>query len=106
MKRIDFFTLARPIQERFVAATRGQGTPVPLLVARMPLPLVAIGWALLSVLAVVAWVSVVRLGYGKLESNLALQPKSLLVLEVGLLVLAVLFALQSRRALRKQLRLP
>lgn len=106
MKRIDFFTLSRPIQERFVAATRGQGTPVPLLVARQPLPIVAIGWALLSVLSVGGWISAVRLGYGKLASSAALQPKSLLVLEVGLLVLAVLFALQSRRALRKQLRLP
>jgi hypothetical protein len=106
MKRIDFFTLARPIQERFVAATRGHGTPAPLLVARLPLPLVAIGWALLSVLAVVGWVLSVRLGYGKLESSVALQPKALLVLEVALLVLAVAFALQSRRALRKRLRLP
>ncbi|HTQ05749.1 MAG TPA: hypothetical protein VMI54_17925 [Polyangiaceae bacterium] len=106
MKRIDFFTLARPIQERFVAATRGQGMPVPLLVAKLPLPLVAIGWALLSVLAVAAWLFVVRIGYGKLASSAALQPKSLLVLEIGLLVLAVLFAFQSRRALRKRLRLP
>lgn len=106
MKRIDFFTLARPIQERFVASTRGQGTPVPLLVARLPLPVVAIGWALLSVLAVAAWLFAVRAGYGKLDSNVALQPKSLLVLEVALLVLAVLFALQSRRALRKRMRLP
>ncbi len=106
MKRTDFFTLTRPIQERFVAATRGHGTPAPLLVARLPLPVVAIGWGLLSVLAVVGWVLVVRLGYGKLESNVALQPKSLLVLEVALLVLAVTFALQSRRALRRRLRLP
>jgi len=106
MKRIDFFTLSRPIQERFVAATRGHGTPAPLLVARLPLPVVSIGWALLSALAVIGWVMAVRLGYGKLESNVALQPKSLLALEIALLVLAVSFALQSRRALRKRMRLP
>jgi hypothetical protein len=106
MRRIDFFTLARPVQERFVASTRGQGAPVPLLVARLPLPLAAIGWALLSALAVIGWVSAVRLGYGELADANALQPRWLLVVEVALLVLAVLLALQSRRTLRQRLRLP
>jgi hypothetical protein len=106
MKRIDFFSLARPVQERFIAATRGQGSPVPLLVARQPLPLAAIGWALLAVGSVAGWIAVLRLGYGKLEDSVALQPTSLLGLEIALLVLAVLLALQSRRALRKRLRLP
>lgn len=106
MKRLDFFTLARPVQERFIASTRGQGSPAPLLVGRQPLPLAAIGWGLLAAGAVVGWILVLRLGYGKLESAAALQPTSLLVVEVVLLVVAVLLALQSRRALRKRLRLP
>jgi len=106
MKRIDFFTLARPVQERFVASTRGQGAPLPLLVARLPLPVAAIGWGLLSALAVVGWVWVVRHGYGELASTTALQPRWLLAVEIVLLVLAVLLGLQSRRSLRQQLRLP
>src|SRR5262249_2062958 len=56
MKRIDFFALARPVQERFVESTRGHGAPVPLLVARLPLPVAAVGWGCLSALAVVGWV--------------------------------------------------
>jgi hypothetical protein len=106
MKRTDFFSLTRPAQERFVAATRGQGSPTPLLVANLPLPLGAIGWAALSALAVIAWGYTVKLGYGELSSPLALQPRWLLALEVGLLVLAVLLALQSRRSLRQRVRLP
>jgi len=106
MKRIDFFSLARPVQERFVESTRGRGAPVPLLVGRLPLPLPAIGWGLASALAVAGWVYAVRLGYGKLESPLSLQPKWLLGVEIGLLVLAVVLALQSRQSLRQRLRLP
>lgn len=106
MKRIDFFSLARPIQERFVESTRGQGVPVPLLVARLPLPMGAIAWGLASALAVFGWVYAVKLGYGKLENPLALQPKWLLGVEIGLLVLAVVLALKSRQSLRQRLRLP
>ena len=106
MKRIDFFSLARPVQERFVESTRGHGAPVPLLVARLPLPVAAVGWGLLSALAVVGWVCLVRLGYGELSNANALQPRWLLAAEIVLLVLAVLLGLQSRRSLRQRLRLP
>jgi hypothetical protein len=106
MKRIDFFSLARPVQERFVAATRGQGAPTPLLVANLPLPLGAIGWGALSALCVVVWGYCVKVGYGALDDPLALQPRWMLIVEAGLLVLAVLLALQSRRTLRRRVRLP
>jgi hypothetical protein len=106
MKRIDFFSLARPVQERFVAATRGQGAPTPLLVANLPLPVGAIGWGALSALCVVLWGYCVKVGYGALDNPLALQPRWMLIVEAGLLVLAVVLALQSRRTLRKRVRLP
>ncbi|HWP10100.1 MAG TPA: hypothetical protein VNN72_30365, partial [Polyangiaceae bacterium] len=106
MKRIDFFSLARPIQERFVESTRGRGAPAPLLVAAQPLPVAAIGWALLSALSVAGFVYAVKLGYGKLESPVSIQPTWLLVVEIGALVLAVVLALMSRRSLRQRQRLP
>lgn len=106
MKRIDFFRLERPVQERFVDAARGQGIPAPLLVGSDPLPLAAIGWAALSALLVVLWILVMRLGYGKLESSVALQPSYLLVLHVLLPALAVLAGFRCRSALRARLRLP
>ena len=106
MKRIDFFRLERPVQERFVDATRGQGIPTPLLVGNEPLPLVAIGWAALSALLLMLWIWVMRLGYGKLESSVALQPPALLVLHVLLPALAVLAGFRCRSSLRARLRLP
>jgi len=106
MKRLDFFSLARPVQERFVESTRAHGVPVPLLVAKPPLPLGALGWGALSLLAVMGWGYTVKLGYGNLESPLALQPVSFLVLQAVCLAVAVAFALQSRRSYRRRLRLP
>lgn len=106
MKRIDFFRLERPVQERFVDATRGQGVPTPLLIGSDPVPVAAIGWAALSALLVVLWIWVMRLGYGKLESSMALQPAALLLLHVALPALAVLSAFRARSSLRARLRLP
>lgn len=106
MKRIDFFSLARPVQERFVESTRGRGAPAPLLVASLPLPVAAIGWALASALSVAGFVYAVKLGYGKVESPVSLQPSWLLGLEALALILAVLLALMSRRSLRRRQRLP
>jgi hypothetical protein len=106
MKRIDFFSLARPVQERFVESTRGRGAPAPLLVAALPLPVAAIGWALLSTLCVAGFVYAVKLGYGKLESSVSIQPAWLLAIEIGALILAVILALMSRRSLRQRQRLP
>ena len=106
MKRIDFFRLERPVQERFVDATRGQGIPTPLLIGSEPLPVAAIGWALASALVLGLWIWVIRLGYGKLESSVALQPVSLLVLHLSLPALAVVAGFRCRSSWRARLRLP
>jgi hypothetical protein len=106
MKRIDFFRLERPVQERFVDASLGQGMPTPLLVGSAPLPLSAIGWAALSALLVVLWIWVIRLGYGKLDSSLALQPPAFLILHLSLPALAVLAGFRGRSSLRARWRLP
>jgi hypothetical protein len=106
MQRIDFFTLMRPIEERFVAATHGQGNPAPLLVARAPLPLGAIQWALAVVALVALWIWVTMLGYGKLESSLAVQPSWLLVQHLFLPAAAVLAGFYAHGQLRARKRLP
>jgi len=105
MKRVDFYQLERPVQERFVDATRGQGVP-PLLVAKLPLPFAAIRFALLSAALVLVWLWVIGLGYDELENPLALQPSWMLALHIGLPVLAGVSALLGRRSLAQRARLP
>jgi hypothetical protein len=106
MKRIDFFSLMRPVEERFVDATRGQGTPTPLLAAKPPLPMAAIRWGALGVLLLVLWIWVLRLGYGDLASPIALQPSWLLLFHLLLPAGAVLCGFFARAQFRARLRLP
>jgi hypothetical protein len=105
MKRLEFYQLERPVQERFVDATRGQGVP-PLLVGKRPLPFDAIRWAALALVFVVAWCWVATLGYNDLESSLALQPSWMLGLHLGLPLLAGASLLMGRRCLSRRARLP
>lgn len=77
MQRIDFFRLARPIQERFVAAAQGVSPPLPLAVQRPSLPRSVLAFAALAALSLLAMGGVWTVGYGKLASPLALQGVSL-----------------------------
>lgn len=106
MKRVDFFTLPRPIQERFVASARGQGAPAPLLIAPPRPAYAAISWGLAAALLVLTWGFVVSLGYGVLESPFALQPQWMLGLHAGLLMGAAVCAFRARAELQKSSRLP
>jgi hypothetical protein len=105
MKRVDFYQLERPVQERFVDASRGQGVP-PLLVGRQPLPFDAIRWAAAGLVFVVVWIWVATLGYNELENPLALQPRWMLALHLGLPLLAAGCGLMARRSLGQRARLP
>ncbi|HEX6765535.1 MAG TPA: hypothetical protein VF103_08665 [Polyangiaceae bacterium] len=106
MKRIDFFQLTRAVEERFLESTRGQAAPLPLLVGSPPPPFDAIRWGGLAVLAFVAWIWVASLGYGKLESPLALQPTWMAGAHALLLALSVAFALRARACLAERTKLP
>lgn len=105
MKRVDFYKLERPVEERFVDATRGQGV-IPLLVGKMPLPLDAIGWGAGAAVLLLVWAFVATRGYDELQSSLALQPSWMLGLHIGFPVLAVVCGLMSARALKQHARLP
>lgn len=105
MKRVDFYKLERPVEERFVDATRGQGV-VPLLVGKMPLPFDAIGWGVGSAVLLLVWAYATTRGYDDLESPLALQPGWMLGMHIALPVLAVVCSLMSARALKQHARLP
>jgi hypothetical protein len=105
VKRVDFYKLERPVQERFVDATRGQGV-APLLVGKMPLPLDAIAWGAGAGALLLVWGYVASRGYDDLASPLALQPAWMLGVHLALPLLAVVCGLMSARALKQHARLP
>ena len=106
MKRIDFFQLTRAVEERFLESSRGQAAPLPLLVGPPPPPFDAIRWAAAAVAAFIVWIWVASLGYGDLQSSLALQPKGMAVVHAILLALTVGFALKARSSLAARTRFP
>src|SRR5262245_4266194 len=106
MKRIDFFQLTRAVEERFLESSRGAAAPLPLLVGDPPPPYDAMRWGAAAFATFVVWVWVASLGYGNLESSLALQPTWMAVVHSILLALTVAFALRARTALAARTRLP
>ncbi|MGC4094162.1 MAG: hypothetical protein QM756_40875 [Polyangiaceae bacterium] len=104
MQRVDFFGLDRPIQERFVASARGAAPPLPLAVERPPLPRSVMVCVATAALCLIGIGVVAKVGYGKLDSELGLQPTSLLGVYVGLgavagIALAAAWRVQRARAL-------
>jgi hypothetical protein len=100
-RKVDFYGLPRPVQERFAAATRRSAPPAPLLYASAPR---TVPWAYLaaSALLIAVAVFVLRLGWGDVSSPLALHGVKMLALDVALLGAAsycVVHALGILRAL-------
>src|SRR6185503_8620428 len=106
MKRIDFFQLTRAVEERFLESTRGQAAPLPFLVGAPPPPFDAIRWAAAAAAIFALWIWVASLGYGNLQSSLALQPKWMAGVHALLLALTVACALRARSCLAARTRLP
>jgi|SRR5690606_13214854 len=87
MKRTSFYTLKRPLQERFIAATRGLTVPASL--AHQPLQMrFPVLWIAGAAASLVLFFVVLSVGYGNLESSLALAPTWLFVVYGLLLALA------------------
>ena len=76
MRQVDFFQLPRPIQDRFVGAAQG-GVPNPILVSRSR-PLTALIWYAVGGAILALTLFIARLGFGKLDSSLALQSPALI----------------------------
>jgi hypothetical protein len=82
-KKVDFYRLPRPVQERFAAATRRTAPPAPLVFQRAPRTQ---AWAFLGGSAVVALFAVIvlRAGWGDVSSSLALHGMKLIALDIVL----------------------
>src|ERR1700722_8926728 len=83
-RKVDFYRLPRPVQERFAAATRRSAPPAPLLYSQAPRTL---AWAYLGASAALAVCAaiVLRLGWGDVNSPSALHGVKLLAVDILLL---------------------
>jgi hypothetical protein len=100
-KKVDFYRLPRPVQDRFAAATRRTAPPAPLLFQQAPRRTV---WAYLGGSAVVALVAagVLRMGWGQVDSPLALHGLKMVGVDILLWAIAgygVVHAMAMLRAL-------
>jgi hypothetical protein len=82
-RKVDFYLLPRPVQERFAAATRRSAPPAPLLYARAPRT-VAWGYLWGSVALAIVAAIVLCIGWGNPESSLAVHGTKMLVVDVVL----------------------
>jgi hypothetical protein len=99
VKRVDFYLLPRPVQERFVAATRGTAPPVPILFERAPRARV---WAFLGGGALVSLLALLllRAGWGDVSSPIALHGPKLATVEVLLWIAAAYGVVHAMALLR------
>lgn len=96
MQRIDFFRLDRPIQERFIASSRGEASPRPLGVLLEPLPRPVLIWGGASVGALALLGALAAHGFGELTNPVALNPTWMLAFYV---TLGLIIGFSGRRAM-------
>lgn len=106
MQQVDFFSLNRGIQERFIEAARAQGAPMPVLVARPRAPLGVVLWSAAGIAVFAVWVIFLSFGYGKLESSFAISKTWTIGVHALLLGLVIWIGLQARKVWLKRLSLP
>lgn len=91
MKAVDFYKLVRAIQDRFVGSVMSGFPPEPILAHKSTTPQKLL-WLGLSAGCFVLLVIVARIGYGSLDSVLALHSAKALILYLGL-VFGIAFGL-------------
>jgi hypothetical protein len=98
-KKIDFYRLPRPMQDRFAAATRRSAPPAPLLFDPAPRTR-AWGYLGASGFFVAAAAILLRLGLGQVTSPLALHGTKALAVDVALLAAAAYGVVHAAAILR------
>jgi hypothetical protein len=104
-RRIDFYRLPRPVQDRFAGATRRTAPPAPLLFQKAPRKVV---WGYLGGSALLAIVAVLllRAGYGDVGSSTALHGAKMIVVDLFLWVGAAYGVVHAMAVLRAEEALP
>src|SRR6188474_2491348 len=88
MVRIDFWALARPIQERFVASTEGGAAPAPLAIRPLARDGRSLAYGAFGVCATLGGIALLRVGFGDLGSRFALAPLAFIALYSSCFALA------------------
>jgi hypothetical protein len=99
LRKVDFYRLPRPVQDRFSASTRRTAPPAPLLFRAAPR---TTAWASLGASAVLALVAtlLLRAGSGDVTSALALHGVKMLAVDVVLLGAAAYGVVHAMAILR------
>lgn len=105
MKAVDFYKLPRAIQDRFVGSVMSGFPPAPLLAIKGAKPTKVV-WLALTAVCVVGLVIVTRLGYGSLDSSLALHSGKALVLYAALIFGVAFGLIQAFARLVRERALP
>jgi hypothetical protein len=98
-RRIDFYRLPRPVQDRFAAATRSAAPPAPLLFQAAPRSRAWI-FVLLGALGALAASALLLAGWGDPSSPLALHGPNLIVLDAILWTAAAYGVVHAMAILR------
>jgi hypothetical protein len=88
MAKVDFWGLTRPVQERFVATTAGAAAPAPLAIRPLASDPRGLAYSGFGVVATIAGIALLRIGFGDLSSRVALAPTTFIALYSGCFVLA------------------
>jgi hypothetical protein len=88
MAKVDFWALARPVQERFVASTEGAAAPSPLAIRPLARDSRSLAYSAFGVCATLGGIALLRVGFGDLSSRFALAPSTFIVLYSGCFTLA------------------
>lgn len=102
MTEIDFYKLSRPIQDGLLDSLGGQFTPAPIL-SRRGTRHPVLAWLAVSATAALLLAALCAVGFGKVESRLALHPTAAIaayVLLAAISALGVIRALACRSSLK------
>src|SRR5580704_2651006 len=105
MQLIDFYKLERPVQERFIGSVNGSGLPAPILRTSEP-PRAPLMWLGASGAGLLLVLLLFRLGFGSLDSALAIQGVVWLVVYVALLGGAAFGVLRALAIAREHAKSP
>jgi hypothetical protein len=94
MTEIDFYRLPRSVQDNLLDAFHGRFSPVPILAKRATRP-TGVVWLVVSALATILLAVLLSVGFGDLESALALHPTWTVALYIALAATAALGVLKD-----------
>jgi hypothetical protein len=105
MRELDFYKSSRSVQERFVASVGGAGAPLPML-RQQTLPLESLLWTGVSGVGALAILALWELGYGSLDSSLAVHSTPMVVPYVLFLGVCAFGALRAATLANEVRQLP